>query len=155
MRLWRLSSARRAADFDGGFGIFNDGRWNTRGRPVTYCTTVPSLAALEKRVHVTDPALLPPQVMIAYEVPDQIPVRTIDIRELPPNWATQQTRTQNIGDNWLDAATELLLSVPSVIVPIANAPDRNILINHRARDVSAIRIESTTPFALDPRLFEP
>jgi len=61
MRLWRLSSARRARDFDGGYGLVNSGRWNTTGRPVTYCSTVPSLAALEKRVHVTDPALLPPQ----------------------------------------------------------------------------------------------
>src|ERR1700731_4045058 len=75
MLLWRLSSARRATDFDGGFGIFNDGRWNTRGRPVTYCATVPSLAALEKRVHVADPALLPPQVMVAYYLPDGISVR--------------------------------------------------------------------------------
>jgi RES domain-containing protein len=114
-----LSSARRAADFDGGFGIFNDGRWNTRGRPVTYCATVPSLAALEKRVHVTDPALLPPQFMITYHVPDGISVRRLEIDELPADWATQQTRTQRTGDNWLDAANELLLSVPSVIVPIA------------------------------------
>ena len=81
MLLWRLSSARRAADFDGGFGLFNDGRWNTRGRPVTYCSTVPSLAALEKRVHVADPALLPPQVMVAYDVPDGISVRRIEIDE--------------------------------------------------------------------------
>src|SRR5260221_10370987 len=80
MRLWRLSSERRARDFDGGYGVSNDGRWNTRGRPVTYCSTVPSLAALEKRVHVTDPTLLPPQVMVAYELPDGISRRTIDIQ---------------------------------------------------------------------------
>src|SRR5436309_105001 len=61
MRLWRLSSARRARDFDGGFGLHNNGRWNTKGRPVTYCATVPSLSALEKRAHVTDPGLLPDQ----------------------------------------------------------------------------------------------
>src|SRR4029077_17154913 len=122
MLLWRLSSARRAADFDGGFGLFNDGRWNTRGHSVTYCATVPSLAALEKRVHVADPALLPPQVMVAYDVPDGISVRRIEIDELPANWVTQQTRTQRIGDGWLDTADEVLLSVPSVIVPIANAP---------------------------------
>ena len=155
MRLWRLSSTRRAADFDGGFGIFNDGRWNTRGRPVTYCTTVPSLAALEKRVHVTDPALLPPQVMIAYEVPDGIPLHAIEIGELPADWTVKQTFTQRIGDGWLDLANELLLSVPSAIVPLVNAPDRNVLINHRAAGASAIRIESTTPFTLDPRLFKP
>ena len=155
MRLWRLASARRAADFDGGYGIFNDGRWNTRGRPVTYCATVPSLAALEKRVHVTDPALLPPQVMVAYDVPDRISMRRVDIDELPADWAMQQTHTQGIGDSWLDSAKEVLLFVPSVIVPIANAPDRNVLINHHAADIAAVRLEAATPFTLDPRLFRP
>ena len=155
MRLWRLASARRAADFDGGYGIFNDGRWNTRGRPVTYCATVPSLAALEKRVHVTDPALLPPQVMVAYEVPDGISTRTVDIDELPADWIRQQTHTQSIGDRWLNSANEILLFVPSVVMPIADAPDRNVLINHRAANVAAVLIEATTPFTLDPRLFRP
>ncbi len=155
MLLWRLSSARRAGAFDGGYGVVNDGRWNTRGRAVTYCSTVPSLAALEKRVHVADPALLPPQVMIVYDVPDGMAVRTVTLDELPADWTMQQTRTQAIGDGWLDAATEVLLSVPSAIVPIANAPDRNVLINHRAANVAAIRIGATTPFTLDPRLFRP
>lgn len=155
MRLWRLSSARRAADFDGGYGISNDGRWNTRGRPVTYCSTVPSLAALEKRVHVADPALLPPQVMVVYNVPDAIPMRTVAFNDLPADWAARQTSTQSIGDTWLDSAEEVLLCVPSVIVPLANAPDRNILINHRVARASEIQIEATTPFTLDPRLFRP
>jgi RES domain-containing protein len=155
MRLWRLSSERRARDFDGGYGISNDGRWNTRGRPVTYCSTVPSLAALEKRVHVTDPSLLPPQVMVAYEVLDGISKRTIDIPDLPPDWTARETHTQAIGDSWLDSVAEVLLFVPSVIVPIANAPDRNVLINHRTADAALIKIAGTTPFALNPRLFKP
>src|SRR5271169_2875259 len=113
MRLWRLSSARRAAQFDGGYGISNNGRWNTLDRPVTYCSTVPSLAALEKRVHVADPALLPPQVLVAYDVPDGISIRRIEIDELPADWVMQQTSTQRLGDRWLDAAHEVLLSVPS------------------------------------------
>jgi RES domain-containing protein len=155
MRLWRLSSERRARDFDGGYGISNDGRWNTRGRPVTYCSTVPSLAALEKRVHVTDPSLLPPQVMVAYEVLDGISKRTIDIPDLPPDWTARETHTQAIGDSLLDSVSEVLLFVPSVIVPIANAPDRNVLINHRTADVALVKIAGTTPFALNPRLFKP
>ncbi len=155
MRLWRLSSARRAAEFDGGYGIFNDGRWNTRGRPVTYCSTVPSLAALEKCVHVADPALLPLQVMVVYDVAEGTAMRSIEIADLPADWMTQQTATQRIGDIWLDSATEVLPSVPSVIVPLANVPDRNILLNHRAANVSAVKIETTTRFTLDPRLFRP
>lgn len=133
----------------------NDGRWNTRGRPVTYCSTVASLTALEKRVHVGDPALLPPQVLVAYEVPDDISQRTIDLEDLSADWTTRQIHTQSVGDRWLDLATEVLLFVPSVIVPIAGVPDRNVLINHRAANAAVIKIAEISPFTLDPRLFNP
>jgi len=155
MRLWRLSSERRASVFDGGFGLSNEGRWNTRGRAVTYCSTVASLAALEKRVHVNDPALLPAQVLVAYELPDNISNRTIAISELPADWIRRETHTQALGDRWLDSMAETLLFVPSVIVPIANVPDLNVLINHRAAEAASIRIGDTTGFTLDPRLFRP
>jgi RES domain-containing protein len=155
MRLWRLSSERHATDFDGGYGISNDGRWNTRGRPVTYCSTVPSLAALEKRVHVTDPGLLPPQIMVGYEVPDEISMHSIEIGDLPARWTTQEATTQEIGDRWLDSTREALLFVPSVIVAIAAAPDRNVLINHRVAESASIKTIHQIPFTLDPRLFRP
>jgi RES domain-containing protein len=155
MLIWRLASARRAREFDGGYGIHNDGRWNTRGRPVTYGATVPSLAALEKRVHVADPALLPPQVMVAYEAPDNLPCRTIGLDELPAEWTALQSHTQTLGDEWLDAGAETLLIVPSAVLPLANASDRNVLINHRAAGAQSIRIAAVEPFTLDPRLFRP
>jgi len=153
MRLWRLSSERRARDFDGGYAIFNNGRWNTRGRPVTYCSTVASLAALEKRVHVADPALLPPQVLVTYEMPDSISSRTIDVDHLPRDWTVRETHTQAIGDQWLDSRAEVLLFVPSVILPVTNIPDRNVLINHRVADAGFINIVLITALTLDPRLF--
>jgi RES domain-containing protein len=155
MYLWRLSSERRARDFDGGYGLFNDGRWNSRGHPVTYCATVASLTALEKRVHVSDPALLPAQVLVTYEAPDTISKRTISISDLPSDWMERQTETQSIGNEWLDAEAEVLLLVPSVILPIANLPDCNVLINHRVNDSIKIKIVDVTPFTLDPRLFKP
>jgi RES domain-containing protein len=154
MRLWRLSSERRARDFDGGYGVFNNGRWNTRGRPVTYCSTVASLAALEKRVHVADPALLPPQVLVTYEMPDSISSRTIDVDHLPRDWTVRETHTQATGDQWLDSGAEVLLFVPSVILPVKNIPDCNVLINHRVADARLINIVHITPLTLDPRLFE-
>jgi RES domain-containing protein len=153
MRLWRLSSLRRAQDFDGGYGLSNSGRWNTTGRPVTYCSTVPSLTALEKRVHVTDPSLLPPQAMVEYAVPDDVPAHAISISDLPSDWIARETHTQKLGDAWLDQRTELILVVPSVIMPIASAPDRNVLINHRHAAVARITITAVTPFNFDPRLF--
>jgi RES domain-containing protein len=155
MRLWRLSSARRARDFTGGYGLANSGRWNTIGRPVTYCASVPSLAALEKRVHVGDPSRLPPQAMVAYDAPANVSVRAIDIGELPADWASRETHTQQLGDDWLDAGDEVLLVVPSVIMPIVGAPDRNLLINHRKADAARIAIADVVAFTLDPRLFRP
>jgi RES domain-containing protein len=153
VRLWRLSSARHALAFDGGYGLLYNGRWNTKGRPVTYCATVPSLAALEKRVHVVDPALLPEQVMVEYEVPDDLAKREIRLADLPADWGRRETRTQHIGDTWVDAAVGTLLVVPSVVVPIGSAADRNVLINHRHTDAGRIRIVNTMSFTLDPRLF--
>jgi RES domain-containing protein len=155
MRLWRLSSARRARDFDGGYGLYNSGRWNTKGRRVTYCATVPSLSALEKRVHVSDPTLLPDQTMVEYDAPDDVPMRKIEIGDLPVDWAMRETQSQRLGDEWLDQVREAILVVPSVIMPIASAPDRNVLINHRHAAAARIAIVAATPFALDPRLFRP
>ena len=155
MRLWRLSSARRARDFTGGYGLLHSGRWNTAGRPVTYCSTVPSLTALEKRVHVTDSSLLPPQAMVEYEAPDDLPQRTVDLNSLAADWAHREVDTQNVGDQWLDSVAEPLLIIPSVIMPLPNAPDRNVLVNHRHPDTSRIRIVRVISFELDPRLFKP
>lgn len=155
MRLWRLSSSRRARDFTGGYGLLNNGRWNTAGRPVTYCATVASLTALEKRVHVDNPALLPPQAMVEYDIPDGLSTHRIEIADLPLDWAMREVETQQVGDTWLDGAAELLLIVPSVIVPIEAAPDRNVLINHRHPDAARITIVAVAPFTLDPRLFRP
>lgn len=155
MQLWRLSSARRAADFSGGYGLVNSGRWNSAGRPVTYSATVPSLAALEKRVHVKDPTVLPPLVLVEYEVPDDVPMRKINIADLSHDWMIREIDTQRIGDQWLDSVAETLLFVPSVIVPIASAPERNVLINHRHARASAIKFASRSDFTLDPRLFSP
>jgi RES domain-containing protein len=153
MRLWRLSSARRARTFDGGYGVAHSGRWNTAGRPLTYCATVPSLTALEKRVHVASPHLLPPQAMVEYDVPDDLVVRRIEVHDLPTDWTRREVETQRLGNAWLDAAPEDLLMVPSVVVPIASAPDRNVLINHRRPASARISIVAIVPFTLDPRLF--
>jgi RES domain-containing protein len=121
---------------------------------VTYCSTVPSLTALEKRVHVTDTSLLALQAMVEYSVPDDVPVHSISFSDLPSDWASRETHTQRLGDAWLDGCAELILVVPSVIMPIASAPERNVLINHRHVAIVGITVTAITPFTFDPRLFQ-
>jgi RES domain-containing protein len=110
---------------------------------------------LEKRVHIEDESLLPPLAMVTYEAPDTLSVRTIELSDLPNDWAGRQTLTQQLGDEWLDRAEETILIMPSAIMPIAEAPDRIILINHRRTDAARIRITGVVPFTLDERLFQP
>jgi RES domain-containing protein len=92
--------------------------------------------------------------MVEYAVPDDVPVHTISFDNLQTDWASHETHTQTLGDGWLDGATALLLVVPSVIMPIAAAPDRNVLINHRHAHSGRITIAAITPFTFDPRLFQ-
>jgi RES domain-containing protein len=152
MRLWRLSSRQFADAMDGGYGLRFDGRWNTVGRPVTYAATSPSLCVLEKLVHVEDPALLPALAMIAYNVPDDVPVAQRALADLPDDWRRQESETQRIGDDWLADVETALLFVPSAIVPIADCPDRNVLINPHHPASAAIVIERIEDFVLDTRL---
>jgi RES domain-containing protein len=154
MRLWRLSGLAHAHAMDGGYGLSFDGRWNTAGRPLTYAATSPSLCVLEKLVHVEDPQLLPNLAMVAYDVRDDIGVEVRQLADLPAEWRGQETLTQQLGNEWLDSRSTLLLFVPSAIVPIADGPDKNVLINHVHPDTADIKIARIEPFELDVRLFK-
>jgi RES domain-containing protein len=123
MILWRLSGTRHARAFDGGYGLFYDGRWNTAGRAVSCCATSPSLCVLEKLVHVEDPALLPALVMVRYHVPDSLGLEVIAVAELPESWKLDESLTQQRGDQWHEALSAPLLRVPSIIVPLDGSPD--------------------------------
>jgi RES domain-containing protein len=68
--------------------------------------------------------------MVEYEAPEDLAKREIALDVLPSERGKQETRTQRIGDEWLDGGESILLVVPSMIVPI----DRNALINHRRTD---------------------
>jgi RES domain-containing protein len=152
MLLWRLSGREYADVFDGGYGLLFDGRWNTIGHAVTYCSTSPSLCVLEKLVHIEDPALLPDLVMVTYDVPDALDRDIVALDNLPPDWRQQEGLTQRRGDDWHRARATPLLHVPSAIVPLIGSPDQNVLINHTHADAAAIRPVASVPFTLDARL---
>lgn len=152
MLLWRLSGVQHAQSFDGGYGLLFEGRWNSAGCAVTYCATSPSLCVLEKLVHVEDPTLLPDFQMIRYRAPDSIGLDKVEIDDLPDDWRLHQAWTQQKGGEWYRANSNPLLFVPSVIVPLHDSPDVNVLINHRHPASESISIDQLVPYTLDPRL---
>ncbi|MGZ8323326.1 MAG: RES family NAD+ phosphorylase [Rhodoplanes sp.] len=152
MLMWRLSGRPHAGTFDGGYGLLFDGRWNTVGHAITYCSTSPALCVLEKLVHIEDPTLLPELVMVTYDVPDTLARQTVTLDELPADWRQQESMTQQRGDAWHRSRATPLLQVPSAIVPLVGSPDQNILINHTHPDAVAIKRTTAVPFVLDSRL---
>jgi hypothetical protein len=63
-----------------------------------------------------------------------------------------ETLSQERGDAWHRSGSTALLIVPSAIVPLPNAPDRNVVINHMHPASASITIRTVVEFRLDPRL---
>jgi len=154
MLIWRLSTAQFASVFDGGYGLFNNGRWNSKGNRITCCATSPSLCVLEKLVHIEDPALLPPLKMIAYDVPGEVVSEQTVQSSLPVDWVHRTITTQKLGDDWLKGKSACLMAVPSAVLPLNDSPDLNILINHAHPDITRITVRSIEDFRLDARLLD-
>ena len=92
-------------------------------------------------------------MLVRYEVPGDVRVEESPLDALPENWRANEPLTRAIGNAWLDGGSACLLRVPSVIVPIPDADDRNIIVNHRHGDAARIAISSIEKFGYDPRLF--
>ena len=152
---WRESPGARPLDADValvGGGLRRAFRWRFRTlprRPMEHAGTVrsptarpgPALCVLEKLAHIEDARLLPDDtVLVRYDVPDDLPVEESPLDGLPESWPADERLTRSIGDAWLDGVSACLLRVPSVIVPIPDADDRNILVNHRHEDAARIAI---------------
>lgn len=54
----------------------------------------------------------------------------VALHDLPADWRRQEALPQQRGDAWHDRRSAPLLGVPSAVVPVADSPDINILINH-------------------------
>ena len=142
MRLKRVAN-RRYADLSGQGGLFVDGRWHTRGRPIVYLAEHTALALLEVVVHMEVPyAALPNFVLLDVEVPDGIEIERVDWVE------PDETACQRFGDEWLADGRTALCRVRSIVVP----DGFNYLLNPAHRDASKIRIVATTDLPIDPRL---
>jgi RES domain-containing protein len=155
MRLWRIAAATRTyrADDLGGVGAaLAPGRWNDVGEHVVYCAASISLAVLETCAHV-DPAGLPMnRFLVAIDVPEalwQSAARRV-VTELDRTWCAIPASQASVavGSAWYLGGRELLLRVPSVIVPEEDV----VLVNARHADARRLSATIVRPHEYD-RLF--
>jgi RES domain-containing protein len=148
---WRITKAARADKaFDGEGARLYGGRWNSVGTPVVYLAENAALAVLELLVHIENTAAIDLYVLIPVAFESRL-VRTLPKNSIPGDWSANppSSTTQSIGDRWLAQGRDLLLSVPSALVPT----ERNFLLNPKHPDFSRVHIGAPQEFKFDARLF--
>ena len=152
MRVFRLSKRKYSKELNGKGAAKSGNRWNSKGTEIIYTAESRALAMAEVAVHLTLATLPSDYVMIEIEIPDNIIIKEIILKELdedcnnhPPN-----INTQKIGDEFIDSIKECLLKVPSAVVQA----DSNYLINPYHTDFKKIKIIEITDFPFDKRIFK-
>lgn len=149
MRFWRIAQRRHALDRSG-FGVsLSGGRWNSAGMAALYAGTTISLSALERFVHL-DGCILPPQALVAVDVPDECPIFEPEMADLPKEWDAlpSSISAQAFGDGWLRGEAHLIMRIPSVIIN----EEKNVVLNPRHVEYERITLTVMRAFAFDPRM---
>jgi RES domain-containing protein len=144
MILWRISRHR---DLSGAGGLKVSGRWHYAGRPIVYLAGSPPAALLEVCVHTSANDVPPEFTLLRIEGAD-LKVSVIKPEDLPQDWRTRLEATRDLGTAWLKAKKELLLQVPSAIVP----ETANFLFNPMHTDAARFRITDEFAYPFDTRL---
>ena len=127
-------------------------RWNSAGIFMIYAAGTASLACLENIVHRSSSDFLNPFIIMEINIPDELEVRVISIRDLPQGWNKfgdpWYRICQTLGDMWISECGSAVLKVPSAIIP----KESNYLINQNHPDFLKISIKSEEPFIFDDRI---
>jgi RES domain-containing protein len=147
---WRIIKAKHASTaFSGEGARLFEGRWNSSGVRMVYCSEHLSLAALEILVH-TRPLMVPGKFRAFHVAWDNALMISVKESELPRGWNAEPPgpASKRIGNEWIKNAGSAVLALPSVIVPL----ERTFLLNPHHSDFRKIKIIDSGDFVLDPRL---
>jgi RES domain-containing protein len=150
--VWRLVRPEFADKLDGEGSRVAGGRWNSRGRRALYASEHLSLGVLEVYVHLAPEMRdnLPVLAAVQISIPDNVGTARIT-RERLAQLLTKPdplAACQAVGDDWLGRGDDLVLQVPSILVP----EEDNSILNPAHPDMRNVAIIATRTFRFDPRL---
>ncbi len=149
MTVYRISNSLYSNDLTGTGAKNNGARWNSKGIPMLYTGERISLTLLEMLVHTQFKDFAIPLDLVSIQVPETPALREISLSKLKKNWTDDEGYTRFIGDEFIQSKKNLLLKVPSAVVP----EEYNYLVNPYHPDFKKIKIQKTTSFRPDKRLF--
>lgn len=152
MRVFRLSKRKYASELSGKGAAKFGNRWNSKGTEVIYTAESRALAMAEVAVHLSLATLPSDYVMMEISIPDIVDIKDLPKEELPVNWNSHPpiSKTQRIGDQFIDAMDYCVLRVPSAVVQ----GDHNYLINPYHKDFKQVEIIELNDFPFDKRIFQ-
>src|SRR5204863_5773345 len=117
---WRIVKEKHAKTAFSGEGarIF-EGRWNSAGVRMVYCSENLALAALEILVH-TRPVTMRDKFRAFRVTFDETLMTIVDLKKLPRGWNAQPPGpiSKQIGDDRVKSSRSPILSLPSALVPL-------------------------------------
>jgi RES domain-containing protein len=150
MIVYRITK-KAHADLAGLGGLYGRGRWHHKGNLVVYASENASLAAWETIVHVASFRNMPDDlVLMKIGLPDHTKITTVPESVLVTGWNRFPfcNETIDFGTSFLRSKKNLLLKVPSVIIP----DEFNYLINPLHPEIKNCKVISITPFTFDIRI---
>ncbi|HWW08486.1 RES family NAD+ phosphorylase [Collimonas sp.] len=152
MKLWRITTRKWALDKRCDGARQYGGRWNPISYPAMYAGATIEICALEKFVHL-DGAPPPPLVLVSIEVPDDKKLFVQpSLATLPKDWSDlpAPAGAQEFGRQWLASASQLVMFLPSAIIPEAT----NAVINPRHDRYAEVVLTIEREFTFDARMFK-
>ena len=151
MELFRITQEKFTDDLSGNGSRLFGGRWNSEGYFALYTSSFRSLALLETLAH-TPAKMLTVKVyyIITLSVPDNQIAQKVFVSNLPSGWDAPDTRpfTKKLGDQFLHDNNELLLEVPSVLMP----EESNFVLNPLHKEMRKVKIVNKRTIYFDHRI---
>jgi RES domain-containing protein len=152
MLVWRIAQSKWALDKRCAGARNEGGRWNPVGMAPLYAGTNVEICALEMFAHLAG-VDHPPLKLVAIAIPDKPRMcYTPAIKDLPVGWSALpvSAASQEFGGRWLAEVGQLVMLVPSVLVPEA----RNAVINPMHPDYQHVSLKVVREFTFDSRMFK-
>ncbi len=151
MELYRIAQEKYAEDLSGNGARLFGGRWNSEGQFALYTSFTRSLALLETLAHTPAKLLqVKTYLLITLLIPDAAGIQTIETKKLPHGWDDVEINsfTQKTGDQFLMAKKNLVLAVPSVLIP----EELNYVLNPLHTDFKKVKILNKRRIHFDKRV---
>ena len=154
MKAYRLGSAGPQwdeLDLDGIGAKTTGGRWNHIDTPMVYASSSIALAVLETVVHTNARRFPLNRFVVEVDIPDSLFRGRRVVSPPPPDaWDSvpESFKTKDFGSAWVAARRELILDVPSLIIP----QERNYLLNPLHESRRTVRTKNLGRFVYDARL---